>query len=166
MRDAIRPPLYRNGSSTARPQSPACDKVLLDSRPRARANPRIMQFTPKRLAVRRSLPLLLALLVLACSGRGGPTGTSAGAPAGGSSGSAGSAGNLAISGAAQAGAGGAVLAGAGSAGALGAAGAGGSPNGAGGNAFAGASSAGAFNATYMVGADITSVQAAEAGGAT
>jgi arabinogalactan endo-1,4-beta-galactosidase len=131
-----------------------------------------MQSQRRHLAVRRARLILLALPVLACSSASDapdPPGTAAGAPAGGSLAAAGSTGGLGTAGAAQAGAGGALLADAGSGGAPNAAGTGGSLNGSGGAGLAGAAnagSAGTSNATYMIGADITSVQAAEARGAT
>lgn len=127
----------------------------------------------QQLAVRRARLLLLAVPGFACSSNAGnlemPPQT-AGAHSGGGLGVAGLSGSLGISGAAQAGAGGALLAGSGGTTSL--AGASGAPGGTAGNGggLAGADSqagaAGASLATYMIGADITSVQAAEARGAT
>ena len=126
--------------------------------------------------------VLLAAGACACSSTHSdpgavPAGQSgAGAVAGGSGGGAGQSGAAGASGASNgAGSGGATNS-AGSGGATNSAGSGGAPSiagaggtpsgGSGGSAGAAGSSAGAPTATYMIGADITWVQAAEAGGAT
>ena len=149
-----------------------------------------------RLTVRSARWLVLAIPIWACSSHGSDSGAAGQSGASGWSGSPGSAGGLGISGAAQASAGGALPASAGDAGSValgGSSNAGSSSNlagatnrgGAAGVGLGGAPSAGSagsagnvpssagaagtsggFSATYMIGADITSVQAAEARGAT